>query len=114
MTPDTLAEHLLEGLYAQLPPGVELSGFELEVGELVDVDIAALHEALVRRAPGVEVVITRVAGLLRCLDCGARYPPDEHPCPVCGSGRSEIEHGSELGVKRAWVRERDMPPAATE
>lgn len=114
MTPDALAEHLLEGLHAQVPPELELAGFELEVGELVEVDRVALRAALELRAPGVDVVITIVEGLLRCLDCGARYPTDEHPCPVCGSARAEIEHGSELGVKRAWVRQRDMPPAATE
>ena len=114
MTSDELAASLLKGLHDQLPDDVELAGFELEIGDLVDVDVSALRRALEEAAPGVEVVVTRVAGLLRCLDCGARYPSDEHPCPVCGSGRAELEHGEELGMKRAWVRRRDMPAPESE
>lgn len=98
---DALADALLDGLRAQLPEGFALAGIEVEVGELVDVDRAALRAALVARL-GVEVRIVEVAALYRCLDCGAEYPADEFPCPACGSPRHEVVHGEELGVSRAW------------
>ncbi len=99
-----IAEELLVGLRAQWPADQQLGGFEVEVGELVDVDVAALKAELERACPGVTVQIVRVDGLIRCLDCGAHYPAEESPCPVCGSGRGELVHGVELGVRRAWAR----------
>ncbi len=99
-----IAEELLAGLRAQWPADQALGGFEVEVGELVDVDASALKAELERACPGVTVEILRVEGLVRCLDCGAHYPAEESPCPVCGSGRGELMHGAELGVRRAWAR----------
>lgn len=106
MTPTALADALLQGLREQLPPELELAGFEVEIGELVEVDVPALLAALRAAAGPVDVQITRVAALYRCLDCGTEYPPDEAPCPTCGSARVELAHGDELGVKRAWARPR--------
>ncbi len=99
-----IADELVAALRDQLPVGVVLAGFEVELGEHVDILEVDLLEALLARLPGVEVCFVRVEGLLRCLDCGAEYPPDESPCPVCGSVRAEVLHGQELGVRRAWAR----------
>lgn len=101
-----LADELVAALRAQLPDDVILEGFEVELGEHVGVDAEALRAALQLRVPGVDVQILNVEGLLRCLDCGAEYPADEAPCPVCGSARSEHAHGQELSVRRAWARPR--------
>lgn len=103
MSISAVAAQLLEGLNAQLPDsGFRLVGFEVELGALVDVDPELLHIALINLVPRVEVRITRVDALLKCRDCGAEYPSDEHPCPVCGSPHADLVHGSELGIVRAW------------
>lgn len=99
-----IADELVAALRSQLPSGVRLDGFEVEVGEHVDIDHDQLRAALEARVPGVEVKIAVVEGLLHCLDCGAQYPADEAPCPVCGSARAELIHGNELSVRRAWAR----------
>ncbi len=98
-----LAGPLLEHLESQLPAdGFVLRGIELLVGELVDVDIEALRAALCAALPGVEVQLRRAHGVLRCEDCGAEYPHDEHPCPTCGSARATLVGGHELEIARAW------------
>lgn len=98
-----VAGELLEGLHAQLPPiGFRLDGFEVEVGAMVDIDPEQLRAALLAMLPGIEVRVTRVDALLKCKDCGAEYPADEHPCPVCGSPHAELARGGELHVTRAW------------
>ncbi len=104
MTMDALAAELLRGLHAQWPSHAELGGFEVEVGALLDLDADLLETTLRAAAPGVEVRIVRVEALLECEDCGAHYPPDEAPCPVCGSARAKAIAGTELGVRRAWAR----------
>lgn len=94
---------LLQGLNEQLPPsGFHLKGIEVRVGELVDVNPELLRASLCAMLPGVEVVITRVLGLLKCDDCGAEFPHDEHPCPACGSARATLMHGTEFDIVRAW------------
>lgn len=106
---DTLEEvvgPLIAGLRAQLPPGFDLAGIEVHLGEQVDLLPEALRAALVARLPGIEVRVTVVASLLRCDDCGAEYPPDEFPCPVCGSARASLVHGHELAIARAWGSDR--------
>lgn len=98
-----VAGQLLEGLQAQLPAsGFRLVGIEIHVGALVELDPEALRAAVLALLPRVEVQITRVDALLKCKDCGAEYPSDEHPCPVCGSPHAELVHGMELGIVRAW------------
>lgn len=98
-----VAAQLLDGLRAQLPPqGFRLQGIEIELGELVDLPAGDLLVAIEEAWPGIEVRLTVVAGVLKCADCGAEYPTDEHPCPVCGSARADLIHGNELHVKRAW------------
>lgn len=98
-----VARALVAGLRAQVPSeGFALAGIEVEVGELVDVDRETLAEALRTALPGVEVRLTVVPAVLVCLDCGAEYPADEHPCPSCGSSRAELLRGNELQVLRAW------------
>lgn len=99
----TVAQSLVEGLQAQLPAHVRLGGIEVELGEQVDLDAGALRAALQALLPGVEVRITLVPALLRCLDCGAEYPADEFPCPACGSAKAELVHGDELQIRRAWA-----------
>lgn len=100
---DVVAASLVDGLRAQLPAsGFALAGVEIELGALLGLDGVALAASVRRLLPGVEVQVTIVAGLLRCLDCGAEYPVDEFPCPACGSPRHEFVHGEELQVKRAW------------
>jgi Zn finger protein HypA/HybF involved in hydrogenase expression len=80
-----------------------VAGIEVRLGAMVDLGADELRTALRNRlGPGIEVQITTVAAVLRCLDCGAEYPGDEHPCPVCGSGRAELIHGAELQIARAW------------
>jgi Zn finger protein HypA/HybF involved in hydrogenase expression len=106
MRVDDIADELVAALRAQLPDDIVLDGFEVEVGEHVELDRDALVAALRARVPGVEVRVVVVEGLLRCLDCGADYPPDEAPCPVCGSARAALIHGQELSVRRAWARPR--------
>jgi Zn finger protein HypA/HybF involved in hydrogenase expression len=102
-TPVEVAGALLAGLNAQLPPsGFQLDGIEVRVGALVDLDPEMLRAALCAMLPRVEVKITVVPGLLRCDDCGAEYPHDEHPCPVCGSGKATLIQGNELEIVRAW------------
>lgn len=98
---DTAAQ-LVDGLRAQLPPDFALRGIAVKLGELVDLSPDALAAALQALLPGVEVQIEVVAALLRCLDCGAEYPPEEHPCPACGSSNAEMLHGNELEISRAW------------
>lgn len=106
MTPAAIAAELFSGLRHQLPPDVELAGFEVEIGELVDVDVPAVVAELRALAGDVEIRVSRVPALYHCLDCGADYPPEESPCPACGSTRAELKTGDELGVKRAWARPR--------
>lgn len=98
---EAIVQPLLDGLRAQLPPGFRLVAIEVAVGERVDVDRDALRQALERALPGVQVEIRPVAAVLRCLDCGAIYPADEFPCPVCGSGHAELIAGDELGIVAA-------------
>ena len=98
-----VANHLVSGLRAQVGASVALVGIEVEVGESVDVNIQVLQGALARLLPGVEVQIRAVAVLYVCADCGAEFPADEHPCPVCGSVRVSMVHGEELGITRAWA-----------
>ncbi len=98
-----VAGHLLQHLESQLPAsGFRLKGIEVRVGVLLELDRELLRAALCAALPGVEVRIAVADALLRCLDCGAAYPHDEHPCPVCGSGRSEVASGEELEITRAW------------
>jgi Zn finger protein HypA/HybF involved in hydrogenase expression len=103
-TPEqTVAQHLIEGLHAQFGASLRLRGIEVEVGATVDLDHAALGAALSAGLAGIEVRIVAVAVLFRCTDCGAEFPADEHPCPVCGSVRVSLVHGEELGISRAWA-----------
>jgi Zn finger protein HypA/HybF involved in hydrogenase expression len=98
-----LAGQLLEGLNAQLPAsGFRLVGIEVQVGKMVELDPEHLRAMLCAMLPRVEVQITVVDALLKCKDCGAEYPHDEHPCPVCGSPNAELIHGGELQIARAW------------
>ena len=78
------------------------SGFEVHLGALVDLEPEALRAMLSALIPGVEVKVTVIDALYRCKDCGAEYPGDEHPCPVCGSPNAEVVHGAELQIVRAW------------
>lgn len=101
-TVQEVCEQLVSGLRAQVPGDFVLAGIEVHLGELVELDAAALLAALQGALPGIEVLLTRVPGVLKCKDCGAEYPSDEHPCPACGSGHAELIHGTELGIARAW------------
>lgn len=98
-----VAAHLVAGLRAQVPVTVGLFGIEVEVGASVDLEVPELVAELQRALPGVEVRVRRVDVLFKCADCGAEFPADEHPCPVCGSARVAMVHGDELGVSRAWA-----------
>jgi Zn finger protein HypA/HybF involved in hydrogenase expression len=103
MSISEIAGQLLEGLHAQLPAsGFRLAGFEVQVGAMVQIDPEQLRAALMAMIPRVEVQVTVVDALLRCTDCGAEYPADEHPCPVCGSPHAELAHGGEMQIVRAW------------
>ncbi len=103
MSISEIAIHLIEGLHAQLPDnGFRLDGIEVHLGKQVDLDPEHLYAALCGLLPRVEVRITLVDPLLKCKDCGAEYPEDEHPCPVCGSPNAELIHGGELQIARAW------------
>jgi Zn finger protein HypA/HybF involved in hydrogenase expression len=98
-----IAASMLEALNAQLPPaGFHLAGIEVRLGTLVDLDPESLRAALCAMLPGVEVKLEVVPGLLRCKDCGAEYPSDESPCPICGSPHAELAQGGELEIVRAW------------
>lgn len=98
-----IAAELVAGLRAQLPAqGFRLDGVEVQVGVLLELDLAALTAALQQLLPSVEIKIQVEPAILHCEDCGADYPADEHPCPVCGSGRASVLHGQELGITRAW------------
>ena len=98
-----VAERLLEGLHQQLGDRVaRVRGIEVEVGETHDLDATDLHAELSRLLPGRQIRVRTVAVLFKCADCGAEFPADEHPCPVCGSARVAMVHGDELGVSRAW------------
>lgn len=98
----SVVDTLLAALRAQVPPTVVLAGVEVELGALVELSPADLHAALATRLPGVEVRIREIPAVVRCDDCGAEYPADEHPCPACGSPRATLIHGDELGIVRAW------------
>lgn len=101
------AELVLE-LVRQLPgSGFRLAGIEVHLGAELDLDAAILREsldqAIVESGLGkIEIQISVIPGGLRCLDCGAEYPSDEHPCPVCGSPNAMMIHGRELAIARAW------------
>jgi Zn finger protein HypA/HybF involved in hydrogenase expression len=103
MSLSEIAVQLLDGLNAQLPEsGFRLQGLEVLLGKMVDVDPEHLKAALCAMLPRVEVQITVIDALLKCTDCGAEYPADEHPCPVCGSPHAELCHGADLQIVRAW------------
>mgnify|MGYP003334764832 CR=1 FL=1 len=107
---EDVAQQLIDGMALQLPrQNFALEGIEVQLGAGVDLDAGELKRALMDRLPGVLVEITLVPILMRCLDCGAEYPADEHPCPVCGSPHAEILRGNELQIVRAWGK----PPATT-
>ncbi|MFZ5482400.1 MAG: hydrogenase/urease maturation nickel metallochaperone HypA [Myxococcota bacterium] len=98
-----VAASLLEALNAQLPAsGFALEGIEVRLGAMLDLDGEALRAALCAMLPGVDVQLVPVDGLLRCKDCGAEYPADESPCPVCGSPHAELVAGGDLQIVRAW------------
>ncbi len=100
---EAVVEELLAGLREQLPPsGFRLDGIEVHLGAEVELSGEELASALAKALPGVEIKITLIPSLLHCLDCGADYPPDEFPCPVCGSAAAEHLHGQELQIARAW------------
>jgi len=102
-SPSEIAASLLAHLQSQLPPsGFQLEGIEVRVGALVDLEVELLRAALCAALPRVEVRLTVVDALLKCADCGAEYPHDEHPCPACGSARAEVVAGTELEIARAW------------
>ena len=99
---DDLAAELLAGLRAQIPAtGFRLEEIEIEVGALLDLDPEALIAAMQPHLPGVIIRVARVDALLQCTRCGAHYPPDEHPCPVCGAPEADWVHGRELQISRA-------------
>lgn len=99
----TVATQLVDELRRQLPAqGFRLDGIEVRLGVLVDLDPSALKSALQALLPAIEIRITPVEALMRCLDCGAEFPPEELPCPVCGSQHAEVIHGQELEISRAW------------
>lgn len=99
-----VAAQLVMGLRAQLGPKVaQVTGIEVEIGEVHDLDPAQVQAALGRLLPAVEVCVRSVAVLWKCSDCGAEFPADEHPCPVCGSVRVAMVKGDELGITRAWA-----------
>jgi Zn finger protein HypA/HybF involved in hydrogenase expression len=106
LTSDAAAEvaaQLVAGLRGQLPTdGFRLAGVEVQLGELVDLTAAELAAAIQAILGPVEVRVKVVTGVLKCLDCGAEYPSDEHPCPVCGSPNAQLVHGTELAIARAW------------
>jgi Zn finger protein HypA/HybF involved in hydrogenase expression len=98
-----IAASMLEALHSQLPAsGFQLAGIEVKLGALVDLEPETLRAALCAMLPGVEVQLDIVPGILRCKDCGAEYPSDESPCPVCGSPHAELACGGELQIVRAW------------
>lgn len=97
------ATALIEGLHAQLPsPAFVLAGIEVALGALIGLTAEELRLELQRQLPGVAVIITLLPAIFECLDCGAEYPADEHPCPVCGSPNARVLHGEELSITRAW------------
>ncbi|MSP56606.1 MAG: hypothetical protein EXR69_13555 [Myxococcales bacterium] len=99
-----VAMQLLEGLRAQLGGRVaQVKGVEVEVGEAHSLDPARVQVALTLLLPEVDVRVNVVAVLWKCSDCGAEFPADEHPCPVCGSVRVTMVRGDELGITRAWA-----------
>ena len=99
----TVAAQLVAGLRAQLPAqGFRLDGVEVLLGVLVDLQPEELRAAMHEMLPSVEVKVKVVEALMRCTDCGAEYPPEEHPCPVCGSPHATLIHGQELEISRAW------------
>jgi Zn finger protein HypA/HybF involved in hydrogenase expression len=97
-----IARTLVDGLIAQLPKGgFRLESIEIAVGMQVDLEPEALRVEVAALLPEVQVEMRRVDALMRCQDCGAEFPPDEYPCPVCGSGHVELVHGLELEVVKA-------------
>ena len=100
---EEIADQLMEALHQQLPSSnFLLKGIEVQLGALVDLEVADLQRALQQRLPAVDIRITVMEALMQCTDCGAQYPPDEHPCPVCGSPHAHMVHGHELEIVRAW------------
>ncbi len=100
---DAIAAQLIDGLRAQLPKvGFRLDGIEVQVGALLELDVEGLRQSLLRALGGIEVKLLVEPAMLHCEDCGADYPADEHPCPVCGSGRASLRSGEELSITRAW------------
>lgn len=54
---------------------------------------------------GAQLLIERVPGMGRCLDCGAAFPLAAYydPCPGCGAYGIKIVSGEELRVKELEV-----------
>ena len=100
---EEVAAQLVTGLRAQLPTeGFRLAGVEVQLGELVDLTPAELAAAIQAILGPIDVQVKVMTGVLKCTDCGAEYPSDEHPCPVCGSPNAQLIHGTELAISRAW------------
>ena len=56
---------------------------------------------------GSELIINRIKGIVRCMDCGCEYDVMEHKgiCPDCGSFEKVILSGNEFIIKEVRVLE---------
>ena len=60
---------------------------------------------------GSELIINRIKGIGRCIDCGEDYYVVENKgiCPECGSRKKDILTGDEFVIREIRVFEHDAP-----
>jgi hydrogenase nickel incorporation protein HypA/HybF len=102
-----VGEIAVAALKEQAPGGDgRVKTIRLRVGDLSGVDPEALSfcfEVVRTEWPeteGAVLEVHRCPALVRCLGCGGSAALEGAPekCPVCGSGRCEVDGGRELEV----------------
>ncbi|MBN1183958.1 MAG: hydrogenase maturation nickel metallochaperone HypA [Bacteroidales bacterium] len=87
-----------------------ISEITIDVGSQSGVVIEALNMALESAIKdtmleSAKININIIEAAARCLECGARYSPDDlfTPCPRCNSFQTEITQGKDLKVKSLTI-----------
>lgn len=110
----SIAESIVEIAteYAGRENVAAFQSIELEIGSLSGIEIDALTfamEVVCRNTVlnEAKVLITKVAGIAFCADCGVEFQVDDYfnPCPSCGNVCHTLQQGDELRVKSLTVNE---------
>jgi len=96
--------------HAEQANAQRITRLNLVIGELASIvdDSVQFYWDIVSRdtiAAGAELHFERVAGILRCLDCGHTFPLDglDYACPVCGAGQVVAAGGDDFRLESIEV-----------